>query len=170
MAECTRVQLGGGDPLSEDELAETPGLTSRKEMLEVMRDARYKSDPAYRQIVHRAIEKTDPAILGLPSDVAEQQRTGGLDMIRGEAAAQHKEMIQRRFSNPQYRTSALFRSETARMIAEANPDTAGEGVNRVGLSLVNGEVKPGLTNHGVYRATIPTGEPTGPNRPEKPQP
>ena len=109
MANYYSIQLGipAGDA-DEEGWEPSRGILSKADVVKVMSDRRYRRDPAYRKLVHEMIKEAPPSLAAeLGIDV--KLDLDGCASQQAEAA--QRELIRKAFSDPRYKTSAVYREE-----------------------------------------------------------
>ena len=111
-----RIQFGTANdwqtPPTQEELATVPAMT-HKEMTEIMRSDEYKTSARCRALVAESLRRHGLQVkqpTGIDGSPLEPVQSG--DDIEAK-----REAVQALFRDPRYKTSALFRRETAEKLA-----------------------------------------------------
>ena len=150
---------------TEQDLADVPPIYTEAELREVMASRQYQESAVVRELVARAIAKSDP-LIGTQAlnthEVKIDRRAENAEMVR--------DWVTTAMRDPRYRTSALYRDEVKQKIAAMQAQGEGDGLsvrpnqtNRVSITGVEGA--PVRTqSSGVTRISLPP-KITGPYRP-----
>ncbi len=156
MGETHRVQLTNAMP-DEEYLNRIGAFKDRAQMIRMMSDKEYRTNPAYRAMIERAIQNSDPVALGLEQPAPEEDNTETME-TRVDAARQA-------FGDPRYKTSALYRRQVADMIAELPSAPLPPGkTHRIQITGDTGEMTK-ITGFQSLCIQSP-GQPSGPNKPQ----
>lgn len=158
MGETHRLQI---DPTGfmpdEDYLNRIGAFKDKAQMVRMMGNNEYRTNPAYRAMIERAIQNSDPVALGLEQPAPQEDSTATME-ARIDAARQA-------FGDPRYKSSALYRRQVADMIAELPSAPLPPGkTHRIQITGDGGE----LTKiEGFSSLCIQSpGQPSGPNKPQ----
>ena len=89
-------------------LSSQPRFETQEEMVAAMRDPRYETDEGYRRKVAEMLNDSDGVALGVEQRPAQFDEGDKVDAIH--------DFIRQQFSNPLYKTSALYREQLKELI------------------------------------------------------
>ena len=122
---------------------------SQQEMIDAMRDPRYRSDRGYEKFVKTCIANSDPRVLGVPGAPAVERKT---EAVSSEIL---HEQAMNMFASPLYKTSPSYRKQVEDFL-RGNMSA----VDQMYGSSIRKDV--GEVTRIEFRGDI-----SGPNRPEK---
>lgn len=99
-----------------EELAEVPAIETRQDYLDAVNDEDYKRSPKYRELLSAAVGKSDHRVIfgdGQPSTTQPESEQASAAMIEAKT-----DTMAQMFRNPLYKTSAAYRFEVQKQVAE----------------------------------------------------
>lgn len=158
MGETHRVQLNFDNSMPDEAYLNRIGAFKDKaHMVRMMGNKEYRTNPAYRAMIERAIQNSDPVALGLEQPAPQEDNTDTM-LARVDAA-------QQAFRDPRYKASALYRQEVANTLAALPSAPLPPGkTHRIQITGDSGELTK-IEGFSCLRIQSP-GQQSAPNKPQ----